>query len=115
MTAIQRPTGSDHHEKLLLANIDEFGWHCVNVSEHDGHPPWAYTIGLYHSWNEAEFIIIGRSRATSGRILHELAARSEAGEAPNLAEPTLELIPGQLCLFVEVAARHYPEYVPFGR
>ena len=27
--------------KIVLANINEFGWHCVNVVEDDDHPPWS--------------------------------------------------------------------------
>jgi hypothetical protein len=34
--------------KIVTANINEFGWHCVNVVEDDDHPPWSYTIGLLY-------------------------------------------------------------------
>ena len=33
--------GKDDPEKIVLANIAECGWHCVNVVEDDGHPPWS--------------------------------------------------------------------------
>jgi hypothetical protein len=31
----------DYLDKIVVANINEFGWHCVNVIEDDGHPPWS--------------------------------------------------------------------------
>jgi hypothetical protein len=31
----------DEPERIVLNNISEFGWHCVNVIEDDGHPPWS--------------------------------------------------------------------------
>lgn len=38
----------DEPERIVLSNIQEFGWHCVNVIEDDGHPPWSLTIGECH-------------------------------------------------------------------
>jgi hypothetical protein len=32
--------GADDLERQVFANIAEFGWHCVNAIEDDGHPPW---------------------------------------------------------------------------
>ena len=55
----------DDLDKIVVANINEFGWHCVNIIEDNGCPPWSYTIGLYETWNHPELIVIGRSRATS--------------------------------------------------
>jgi Domain of unknown function (DUF4262) len=49
----------DDLEKIVIANINEYGWHCVNVIEDDGHPPWSYTIGLYDTWEHPELIIVG--------------------------------------------------------
>ena len=55
----------DEPERIVLNNINEFGWHAVNVIEDDGHPPWSFTIGLYETWQHPELIVIGRSRATA--------------------------------------------------
>src|SRR6267142_3253175 len=33
--------GADDLERLLLANINDFGWRAVNVLEDDGHYPWS--------------------------------------------------------------------------
>jgi hypothetical protein len=58
MATPQRYTRDDLG-KIVLANINEFGWHCVNVVEDDAHPPWSYTIGLYETWEHPELIIVG--------------------------------------------------------
>jgi hypothetical protein len=31
----------DDPERIILANINEYGWHAVNIIEDDGHPPWS--------------------------------------------------------------------------
>src|SRR5580692_9527279 len=44
MATPQRLTRDDL-DKIVISNINDFGWHCVNVIEDDGHPRWSYTIG----------------------------------------------------------------------
>jgi hypothetical protein len=39
MTKPQR-VGADDVERQVIHNINDFGWHAVNVIEDDGHPPW---------------------------------------------------------------------------
>jgi hypothetical protein len=39
MTKPQR-SANDDLERHALSNINEFGWHAVNVIEDDSHPPW---------------------------------------------------------------------------
>jgi hypothetical protein len=33
-----RRAATDEPERIVLANIAEYGWHCVNVLEDDGNP-----------------------------------------------------------------------------
>jgi hypothetical protein len=42
--------GTDDLERQVIHNINEFGWHAVNVIEDDGHPPWTYSIGFHDTW-----------------------------------------------------------------
>jgi hypothetical protein len=42
-------TGGDCAEQKILADLNEYGWHCMNVVEDDGHPPWTYTIGFFET------------------------------------------------------------------
>jgi hypothetical protein len=112
MTNPQR-VAKDEPERIVLSNIREFGWHCVNVIEDDGHPPWTYTIGLYETWNYPEIIIIGRSRATAHHALNAVATALEKDHRPDLNLPTLDLIPGARCLLLEVSPHYYSDYVGF--
>jgi hypothetical protein len=72
MTRPQRLTHADL-DKIVVNNVNEFGWHCVNVIEDDNRSPWSYTIGLCETWGHPELIVIGRSRATSQAMLKTLA------------------------------------------
>ena len=46
MTNPQR-IANDELERQVFSNINDFGWHALNVIEDDGHPPWTFTIGFY--------------------------------------------------------------------
>jgi uncharacterized protein DUF4262 len=85
MTYPQRTT-RDELERIVLSNIAEFGWHCLNVIEDDGHPPWSYTIGLYETWNHPELIVIGILRLagpfTRPCVRPAPASRARAPDSP---------------------------------
>ena len=112
MSSLQ-PVAKDEPERIVLSNIAEYGWHCVNVLEDDGHPPWSFTIGLYETWNHPELIIIGRSRATSYEMLKTIADDIELNDPPNLTDPDGQLLLGMKCHFLEVNTRYYSDYVGF--
>jgi hypothetical protein len=112
MSQIQR-IAKDEPEKIVLSNIAEHGWHCVNVLEDNGSPPWSFTIGLHETWDHPEFIIIGRSRATSHEILKTLADDIESNSQPDLSDPNGHLLLGMKCHFLRVDTRYYSDYVGF--
>jgi hypothetical protein len=99
----------------VISNINDFGWHAVNVIEDDGHPPWTYTIGFYEPWGFPELIIIGRSRVTAHHILETIALRLDADDRPDLNINTDTLIRGAECHFLEVSPQYYSDYVGFAR
>jgi hypothetical protein len=107
------PVVKDDLEKIVLSNIAEYGWHCVNIVEDNGCPPWTFTIGLYETWNHPELIVIGRSRATSHAMLKTLADDIELNDPPNLGAPDGDVLLGVKCHYVEVNPRYYSDYIGF--
>ena len=92
-----QPNAKDDLEPRVISNINDFGWHAVNVIEDDSHPPWTYSIGFYETWGFPELIIIGRSRATAHYILNTVADGLDEGRHPDLNLSTPNLIPGVEC------------------
>jgi hypothetical protein len=80
--------GNDLGERKILADIAEHGWHCVNVVEDDGHPPWSFSIGFHDTWRYPELIIIGRSRPTAHQMLSTIADELDANRRPDLTDAT---------------------------
>jgi hypothetical protein len=113
--AFTQPERHTHADltKIVLNNVRDYGWHCVNVIEEDGCPPWSYSIGFYETFGFPELIVIGRSRATAQYILKIIADRLERNESPDLTLPNISIVPGVMCLFREVLPRYYADYVGF--
>ena len=112
MTSFKR-IAKDEPERIVLTNVAEYGWHAVNVIEDCDYPPWSYTIGLFETWNFPELIIIGRSRATSQKMLETLANDVEMNGQPDVNDPEAHLLLGMKCRFVKVLPRYYSDYVGF--
>jgi hypothetical protein len=76
MTLSDLPEPRDASDEKLLADVREFGWHCVRVADehHPEHaaantalPPhpiydaaFAYTVGLWRTYSHPELILVGR-------------------------------------------------------
>jgi len=105
----------DDLERQVIRNVNEYGWHCVNVIEDDGHPPWTFTIGFHDTWNFPELIVIGRSRATAHHILETVANGLDHDRRLDFTTTAFTLLPGTPCHFIEVAERYYSDYVGFAR
>jgi hypothetical protein len=103
----------DEPEKIVLANINAFGWHCVHVIEDDNYPPWSYSIGLYETWDHPELIVIGRARATAHKMLESIATQIEDGDPPNFSNPDPYPLLSIPCRFLKVNLRYYSDYVGF--
>lgn len=107
--------GTDLGEQKVLADINEYGWHVMNVIEDDTNPPWSFTIGLHETWGQPELIIIGRSRATAYGMLNNLVTEIEANRPLDLNNREPYLILGTCCHFLKVNPRYYADYVAFAR
>jgi hypothetical protein len=107
--------GSDDAERKVLADIEEYGWHCLNIHAENGNPPWTFTIGFYKTWGFPELIIVGLKRETAHAVLGNVAVDLKQGIQPDLAAPTEDLIENYSCCFVEVPKSQYREYVGTAR
>lgn len=63
-------------DNLIAQDIQQYGWACITV--HDAEKPFAYTAGLFHTFQHPELIIFGRLEDDSG-ILDSLVAAIRNG------------------------------------
>jgi Domain of unknown function (DUF4262) len=107
--------GSDDAERKVLADVKKFGWHCLNIFEEDGKPPWTFSIGFHKTWNFPELIVIGLKREVAHSTLNIVATQLAEGTRLDLALASDELFNDFACCFVEVPTPMYREYVGTAR
>ncbi len=64
-------------DDLIAQDVRERGWSCLTI--HDAEKPFAYTVGLMHTFDHPELIIFGRTRDDSG-ILASLIEQIQLGK-----------------------------------
>jgi hypothetical protein len=110
-----RTVGTDSGEIKLLADVERFGWHCLNILAEGEEPSYSFTVGLFHSYKHPELIVFGLPANVAHQILHIAAEAIKNGTPIDLSLPTNEFLEGYPCCFVEVPAGHYRENVGFCR
>jgi hypothetical protein len=106
----------DALEQTIHAHVAQFGWHVqfVAPTANDGRPPWAYTIGVYHSFGHPELTLSGVDLPDAHKTLNALIAQVQAGTPVISARGYTELFAdGVGVRFFETDPRWYPEF--FGR
>jgi hypothetical protein len=64
-------------DDLIAEDVERLGWSCLTI--HDIEPPFAYTVGLMHSYSHPELILFGR-RNDDVAILTDLVAAIRDGQ-----------------------------------
>ena len=113
MKILKRLPPRNDYERSVLANVEKFGWHCTSVfpKEGDDSPRFTYSVGLYHSYTQPEFIIFGLEGKIAHSLLNALAVAAANGTMYPLDKPCNELIEGYDCAFVEVPRDRFNDYV----
>lgn len=110
-----RVSASDPTDQRLIDNVAKYGWHCTNILEEAGSPPWAFSIGFFHTWQFPELIAVGFRRDTAHAVLNSVAEMLKAGAPLDLNGPSDDLLEGHTCRFIAVPKDNYREYVGFAR
>jgi hypothetical protein len=109
------PQPADEHDRKLLADVNEHGWHVIGVMESREGPAFAYSIGLYRSFSHPELILIGLPVPVMHKIINVAGEKTRSGECfEHLAEDD-DILQGYSVSFRTFARRHYREYLGFAR
>jgi len=110
-----RITGDDPPEKKVIADIAQYGWHCVHIMAEGESGPYSFTIGLFQGYQYPELILFGLPANLAQQILSTAVQAVQSGEPLDLATPPDALLEGYPCCFVEVPRSHYQDTVGFCR
>jgi hypothetical protein len=101
---------ADPHEQPILDHIARYGWHAALVPAGEDAPPFAYSIGFYHSYRHPEVLIIGAGPELGHSMLRGCAQWREANGPIPLDRHIPGLIEGFDCVFKEIPRRRYRDF-----
>src|SRR5437016_5954675 len=61
------PEPADDHDRKLLADVEDPGWHVIAVEEDKEGPAFAYSVGLHYNFDHPEVILLG----LPVRVMHQ--------------------------------------------
>jgi hypothetical protein len=102
------PAGSPRVENEMsrktIADVRRVGWSVIGVLPDADHPqPFAYTIGLHHSFQLPDFILIGMDYPGSGKALNRLVLDARARGTLSLGVALDDLFEDARAMLVELA------------
>ena len=74
------PEPADEHDRQLLADVEQHGLHVIGVEEDEEGPGFAYSIGLYHSFDHPEVIVFGLPVRVMHPIINGIGEQVRAGK-----------------------------------
>lgn len=102
-------------EKRLLSDIEQYGWHVIKVLEDDLGPSFGYSIGLYHTFDHPEIIIIGLELDAIHHVINRLGDAIREGISFQPGQFYSNIIENVDCYFTLVDTKFYSEYVSYAQ
>ena len=105
---------TDETERRVLADIEEYGWHCVNIvrrEQDDPHPLWAFSVGLFSTFQHPEIVIFGDDTDSMHAIINEIVEQIRDGQAFAPGREYADVLEEYLCTFRTVSRRWYADYL----
>jgi hypothetical protein len=103
----------DSLDRKVRREVEQYGWHVLNVIPEGEHAPHSYSIGLFATFKHPEIVIIGLPADTAHRFINNIAEEIKDGGTFAADSRHDHLMEGYDVAFVRVEDAAYPEY--FGR
>ena len=101
----------DKHEQKALDDVGRYGLHIVHVLEEGDLPPFAYTVGLCHTFAHPEVLVYGLPKTTAHNLLNHLADQLRKGRKYAAGEICDDLVEGYRVTFRIVPHAKYREHL----
>lgn len=97
-------------QEKIAAEVEKHDWLVFKIID-DELPPFAYTVGLYASFNHPEIIISGITVDTAHVILNDLGTGIRTGIIREADVRYDDILEGHNCVFKYVADSKYNEFL----
>ncbi len=102
-------------EKKVVDDVEKRGWHVVVIKDEPGKTGWAFTVGLFETYQHPEVVIFGLKPATRGPILNWIGENIGKGN-PFTAEKEHDwVLDGYKCWSCMVQRKWYYNLLGYAR
>src|SRR5262249_36094228 len=105
----------DDTDLQVINDVAEYGWHVILIPEEDDLPPFAFSIGLFHTFQHPEILIIGQKIENMHQIINGIGESIREGATFLENQSYLDVVEGYDCVFVRVAPEYYDEYLGYAQ
>lgn len=100
-------------DRKLLADVEEFGWHVINVLEDEEGPPFSYTVGLFRRFAHPEVVVVGLPSKAAHPILNIVGGAVRDGRHFVAGQSYDDFVNGYAATFRVVPPEKYPPYLGY--
>lgn len=100
----------DDGDRRCLADVSTYGWHVIHVSESETSEPFAFTIGLHHSFGHPEVMVRGLEIDVAHAVLTRIGNGARDGRADG---PRTDLLHGATCTSVPFPKDQYRDFLGY--
>ena len=95
------------NDQQVLDNVAQYGWHVMKILDLDDAPAWAYSIGLYRTFNHPEIVVFGQQLDLMHSMINSIGEGTQAGKTFELDGLYPDLIEAYSCTFKPVQTVWY--------
>ncbi len=112
---ISQREGLSAPDQKFLSNIEAFGWNVTKVFKNEGEmgPDWAYSTGLFSSYQHPEIAIFGLALEVMQKIVNNVGHEVKSGTKFQPGTEYREIFARCGCLFRPVLSRYYRDHFGF--
>jgi Domain of unknown function (DUF4262) len=98
-------------DEKVFSNIEEYGCHVLNILEGENRPPFSFSIGLYHRFQQPEILIVGLRHDLMHPMINLIKDEIVAGKIIEPEKMYQGFLEGFDVTFRKVATAHYKDYL----
>jgi Domain of unknown function (DUF4262) len=96
-------------DETIIRNVRKHGCHIVSIW--DGNPQFAFAVGLFLNYGQAELVIFGLESADSASIINDVRDRAAAGRSYAAGDICDDILDDRQVAFAEVPLQAYVAYL----
>ena len=105
--------GNDEAERRVIDDVRRVGWHIIGIEGDSEGPAFAFSVGLYHTFEQPEIIVVGLKMEIMATVINGIGYQMKSGHCFEDWHESDQVLEGYPCIFRRVTRDLYPDYLGF--